>query len=123
MRGFAAVVHNAYDQYQASGNAAPLTKLRTALQPAMAKPNPGRRYLYLRLSQQEPFDILYFTPAVTAIANLDDRSYSVAPELLYTGVTDLELRLRVFFLSGERLTEFGEKQNDQRVEFRVRYFF
>jgi hypothetical protein len=82
-----------------------------------------RRYLYLRLSQKEPFDILYFTPALTVIANLDDGSRSVAPELLYTGITNLELRLRLFFLSGDRLTDFGEKQNDRRLELRARYYF
>ncbi len=89
----------------------------------MAKPNPGRRYLYLRLSQQEPFDILYFTPALTTIANVDDHSYSVAPELLYTGITNLELRFRVFWLRGAQLTDFGEKQNDRRIELRARYYF
>jgi len=123
MRTFASVVHGAYNQYQATANAAPLTKLRTALQPAMMQPNPGRRYLYLRLSQQEPFDILYFTPALTTIANVDDHSYSVAPELLYTGITNLELRFRVFFLRGARLSDFGEKKNDRRLELRARYYF
>jgi hypothetical protein len=123
MRNFASTVHSAYDQYQTTGNAAPLTKLRTALLPAMARPNPGQRYLYLRLSQQEPFDILYFTPALTLIANADDRSYSVAPELLYTGVTNLELRFRVFWLHGAPLSDFGEKLNDRRLELRARYYF
>jgi hypothetical protein len=123
MRTFASTVHDAYEQYQATGNAAPLAKLRTALQPALMQPNPGRRYLYLRLSQNQPFDILYFTPALTTIANVDDHSYSVAPELLYTGVTNLELRFRVFWLRGARLTDFGEKQNDRRIELRARYYF
>jgi hypothetical protein len=123
MRTFATVVHNDYYQYQLTGNAAPLTMLRTALQPALAQPNPGQRYLYLRLSQQEPFDIPYFTPALTTIANLDDHSYSVAPELLYTGVTNLELRFRVFWLHGARLSDFGEKQYDRRLELRARYYF
>ena len=123
IRTFASVVHNDYDQYQVTGNAAPLTRLRTALQPAFAQPNPGQRYLYLRLSQQEPFNILYFTPALTTITNLDDHSYSIAPELLYTGVTNLELRFRVFWLRGERLSDFGEKQFDRRLELRARYYF
>jgi hypothetical protein len=68
----------------------------------------------LRLNQKDLFDILYFTPALAVIANLDDGSRSVAPEIVYTGVTDLELRFRLFFLSGDRLTDFGEKQNDRR---------
>ncbi|HYA37966.1 MAG TPA: hypothetical protein VEI74_06820 [Candidatus Methylomirabilis sp.] len=123
MRTFASVVHSAYAQYQVTGNAAPLTMLRTALQPALAQPNPGQRYLYLRLSQSEPFDVLYFTPALTTITNVDDHSYSIAPELLYTGVTNLELRFRVFWLRGAQLTDFGEKQNDRRLELRARYYF
>jgi hypothetical protein len=35
----------------------------------------------------------------------------------------LELRLKVSFISGERLSDYGEKQNDSRVEFRARYYF
>lgn len=66
---------------------------------------------------------MYFTPALTVIANLDDGSTSAAPELAYTGVTNLDLRLRLFFLSGNQLTDFGEKQNDRRLELRMRYFF
>jgi hypothetical protein len=50
-------------------------------------------YLYLRISQKEPFNILYFTPAITGMMNLNDKSVSISPELLYTGITNLELRL------------------------------
>ncbi|HJW81600.1 MAG TPA: hypothetical protein VJ396_05085, partial [Acidiferrobacterales bacterium] len=106
-----------------AGDTTLLERLRAAAQPALLRPNPMRRYLYLRVSQKEPFDILYFTPALTVIANLDDGSRSIAPELLYTGVTNLELRLRTLFLSGDRLTDFGEKQNDRRLELRARYYF
>ena len=60
---------------------------------------------------------------LTLIVNTDDRSYSVAPELLYTGVTNLELRFRVFWLHGARLSDFGEKQNMRRLELRARYYF
>jgi hypothetical protein len=55
--------------------------------------------------------------------NLNDGSYSLTPELLYTGITNLELRLRTGFIIGTRNTEFGEKQNDYRLEFRVGYYF
>ena len=116
-------VHDAYAQYQLSADPTALSRLRTAFQPVLMQPNPGRNYLYLRMSQNQPFDILYFTPALTVIANLDDHSYSVAPEVTYTGVSNLELRLRVFWLNGGRLTDFGEKQNDRRIELRVRYYF
>jgi hypothetical protein len=85
--------------------------------------NPGRQYLYLRASNKEPFDILYFVPAITLIANLEDQSYSLTPELLYTGVNNLELRLKAYILQGDAYTEFGEKPNDNRLEVRARYYF
>ncbi len=85
--------------------------------------NPMKDYLYLRISQREPFDILYFTPSITGIYNLNDRSYSLSPEFLYSGVTNLELRLKGSFLKGGPGTEYGEKLNDYRVEIRARYYF
>lgn len=85
--------------------------------------NAGQQYLYFRASNKEPFDILYFTPAITAITNLEDQSFSASPEINYTGVNNLEMRLKGTWLHGDKLTEFGEKQNDSRIEFRVRYFF
>ena len=85
--------------------------------------NPAREYLYIRISQKEPLDILYFTPSITGIANMADQSFSLSPELLYTGITNLELRLKTGFIGGERLSEYGERQNDYRVEFRMRYYF
>ena len=85
--------------------------------------NPMKDYLYLRVSQSEPFNILYFTPAITTVFNVDDRSFNLTPELLYTGVTNLELRLRTSFISGVSNSEFGEKMYDIRLEFRARYYF
>ena len=85
--------------------------------------SPLRDYLYFRASQKEPFDILYFTPSLTAIVNLRDGSYSVAPELLYAGRGNLELRARAIFLGGGRGTDFGEKQNERRIELLARIYF
>ena len=67
--------------------------------------------------------MLYWTPAITSIVNLSDRSYSLSPEVMYAGVTDLELRLKASFLSGGSLSEYGEKQNEYRAEFRARFYF
>jgi hypothetical protein len=122
MRDYFSFVHTAYDQFLATGDSTLLARAR-AVQSSYVRPDPMRRYLYLRSSWKEPFDILYFTPALTAIANPDDSSYQVTPELLYTGITNLELRLRLFLLRGDPLTDFGEKPNDQRFELRVRYYF
>jgi hypothetical protein len=43
--------------------------------------------------------------------------------LLYTGITNLELRLKASFLSGQLLSEYGKKQNDYRVEARYGIIF
>lgn len=98
-------------------------KAASLAQAGYSRPNPGRDYLYLRASAKEPFDLLYFSPALTAIVNLDDRSYSLAPELVYTGVTNLELRARAVFLHGDRHTDFGEKPNRLRFEVYARLYF
>ena len=80
-------------------------------------------YLYVRFSQKEPFDILYFTPSFTWMMNTDDQSWSLTPELLYTGITNWEFRLRTGIIVGARNSDFGEKQNGYRIELRVGYYF
>ena len=80
-------------------------------------------YLYIRISQKEPFNILYFTPAITGIMSLNDKSVSISPELAYPGITNLALRLKAMALVGQNRSEYGEKPNDYRVELRVRYYF
>jgi hypothetical protein len=105
-----------------SANPALFNKARQ-ISPAYARANAGRGYLYLRASQKEPFDIVYFTPSLTLIANLADRSWSLTPELLYTGITNLDLRLRASWLHGSDYSEFGEKQNQRRLELLARFYF
>jgi hypothetical protein len=117
------LIDQAYDQYLNTGSSALLGKASNLSQGNYSRPNAGLDYLYLRVSQKEPFDILYFTPALTTIMNLRDPSFSIAPEVAYTGITNLELRFKVTFLVGGEGTEFGEKPNDYRLEFRARYYF
>jgi hypothetical protein len=106
-----------------AGPASALYPRAQALTPMYARPTPLRDYLYLRVSQKEPFDILYLTPALTTIVSLADRSYSIAPELGYTGFKDIELRARAIFLGGGHDTDFGSRQNRRRVELLMRLFF
>ena len=122
-RDYFTFVHNAYDSYLTTGNDALLQKASIVTEKNYARPNAGQQYLYLRVSQKDPFDVLYWTPAVTAIMNAEDRSCSLSPEIAYTGITNLELRLKGIFLAGDPLSEFGEKPYDYRVEMRARYYF
>jgi hypothetical protein len=122
LRDYFAFVDDGYTRFAATGDSADLLLARE-VQNAYARANAGRRYLYLRSSWKEPFDLLYFTPALTAIANLDDRSYQLTAEGSYTGIGNLEIRLRLSLLHGGALTEFGEKPNQGRAELRLRYYF
>jgi hypothetical protein len=123
MNDFFSSVNKGYNQFLSTGNTSLLGKAANLAEGNYGRNTPATDYLYLRISQKEPFDILYFTPAVTTIMNVKDQSFSFVPELLYTGFTNLELRLKTFFLVGGGNTEFGEKQNDFRIEFRARYYF
>jgi hypothetical protein len=78
---------------------------------------------YVKVSQKEPFDIVYFTPSLTWMVNLADKSWSLTPELLYTGITNLDLRLRATWLHGKSYSEFGEKQNRRKLELMARFYF
>ncbi|MCK5035135.1 MAG: hypothetical protein KAS73_04510, partial [Candidatus Sabulitectum sp.] len=78
---------------------------------------------YTKFSQKEPYDILYLSPGLTTIVNLDDSSFSVSPEVIYTGITNWEMRLRFSYLGGGKSSEYGEKLNRNKLEVRLRYFF
>ena len=123
MRDYFSFINKGFDTFVSTGSDASLKKAATITAGNYGRPNAMRDYLYLRVSQKEPFDILYFTPSLTGILNMSDKSFSLSPELLYAGITNLELRLKASFISGERLSDYGEKQNDSRVELRARYYF
>ena len=123
MEDYFSFVDKGYEAFLSTGKDTMLKKAQKLTEGRYGRMNPMTDYLYLRISQKEPFDILYFTPAITWIFNMDDRSFSLSPELLYTGITNLELRLKGTVLAGEEFSEYGEKQNDYKVEFRVRYYF
>lgn len=101
----------------------PTTPVLAARQAGYGAAQPMRDYLYIKLSQKEPFDALYWNAGAAAIVNLHDGSASLVPEVIYTGITDLEMRGRLALLTGGRHTDYGERPNDWRVEFRLRYFF
>ena len=123
MRDYFLFIDKGYNSYISSGSDAILKRASSITEGSYGRINPMKDYLYLRISQKEPFDILYFTPSITGLLNITDRSYSLIPEFLYTAVTNLELRLRAAIASGERLSEYGEKPSDYRIEFRARYYF
>ena len=116
-------IDRGYNLYHSSGDDSLLKTASHITKESYGRMNPMRDYLYLRISHKEPFNILYLTPAITGIFNIKDKSFFISSELLYNAITNLELRLKTTFLIGDKYTEYGEKQNDYRVELRVRHYF
>lgn len=120
---FYGLVTAAHQLYEATADNSLYLRADQLSQGAYGQPQLGRNYLYARLTWKEPFELLSFTPGCTALVNLDDDSFSLSPEAVYSGLTNWELRLRFTLLAGADFSEYGEKQNDNRLELRLRYFF
>jgi len=123
MENFYSLIDLTYQSYLLSGDDSQLKFLSGAASKAYRTFAPMQDYLYLRISQKEPWNIVYFISSFTSIFNLTDKSFSLTPELLYSPITNLELRAKITILMGKGGSEFGEKQNDFRLEFRGRYYF
>jgi hypothetical protein len=123
MQDFFPFVNTGYDTYLSTGKATQIEKASNLLSGNYGKNSPMQDYLYLRVSQDEPFGLLYWTPAISSVINLSDGSFQVIPELTCTRITNWEFRFRTYLLVGGTDTEFGNKQNDYRTELRVRYYF
>lgn len=80
-------------------------------------------YLYLKLSQPEPFDILYFTPSVYLLHNMNDNSEMIGGELNYSRFGDLNMKLKYNLMFGEENSEFGEKISSDKINFLMEYVF
>ena len=71
-KNFYRFVERGYQQFRTSGNEIAITRANQLAKQAYGRPNAGRDYLYLRVSQKEPYDILYLTPSLISIVNLKD---------------------------------------------------
>ncbi|MEK7827707.1 MAG: hypothetical protein AAB299_08270, partial [Thermodesulfobacteriota bacterium] len=120
---FYQLVDTAFAQLERTGSSVLLPKALALSQGGYGRPNAGKDYLYFRAQQKDALGIVYFQAAVTAMMNLQDRSYQLTPELQYSGVKNLDLRLRLLLLQGANMTDFGEKQNSGKLEFYARYYF
>jgi hypothetical protein len=119
---FLGFVDEAYEDFMTRGGDE-LLKEAQALRRTFATANPMRNYLFFRASQKEPLGMLYLTPGILSIVNLDDKSFLLTPEVQYSPMTNLVLRIRTVFLVGARGTEYGGKPSDFRLEVRARFFF
>jgi len=113
----------ALEEWDRTGRNEILQRANLVTRPLSMGRNLGTDYLYVRVSQKEPFDILYFNPWAAAVVNLQDLSFNVQPGMTWVPVTNLEINFRVGIPIGPPGTEFGEKPDALRPEFWVRYYF
>ncbi|MEA3280429.1 MAG: hypothetical protein U9Q38_07505 [Thermodesulfobacteriota bacterium] len=123
MEDYFALIENGYQKYINSQSMAKLSKSRQYGRRFYNQQTVMKDYFYLKTSQKEPFDILYFTPSVASIYNINDKSASITPQITYAPITNLELDLKATFLLGKDHTEFGEKLNDYKIYASVKYYF
>ena len=123
MRDYYGFVDNAFSACEQNGSAESAMQARALSEGGFGRQNPMRDYVYVRASQPDAFGVVYLTPAVFGILNLNDRSFALTQETSYRPEENTEYRTQVSFISGGAASEYGEKQNDLRLEFRGRFFF
>lgn len=84
----------------------------------------GRNYLYVNLTQKEPFGVLYLTvsPAM-CIYNVDDSSMLLIHELNYKPFTNYEMILRAISAFGTSNSEFANRGPKRKIEFWLSVYF
>ncbi|BCS88228.1 hypothetical protein [Pseudodesulfovibrio sediminis] len=122
MRRYYSLIEEGYEAYTTTGSGNLLRQSNKVASEYNAS-SAGRDYLYLRVSQKEPFDILYLTPTLTTIINLGDGSFTLNPEVSYLMTPTLELKPRLTIPIGPSQSEFGEKVNKCTAELRFTYFY
>ena len=123
MEAYFEFIGRGYESWTVSGDQRVLTLASRATEAGYGRMNPMRNYVYGRVNQPDALGVLYLTLGGSAIVNVDDGSYTLLPEVQYKPAENFELRLLANIQRGGAWTEFGEKQADVRLEFRVRYYF
>ncbi|MBN1356710.1 hypothetical protein JXA40_10660 [bacterium] len=113
----------AFDSAMADQDASLLSTLKSFQKDNLTGQFLMKDYFYLKVSQPEPFDILYFTPFAYVIYNLNDGSCRMGLELNYSRFENLEIILRQNHFPAHRKTEFGEKATGYKIEFYIKWYF
>lgn len=113
------VVALADDAVQPGADPALMPRAVRLYEGSFARQKPMRNYAYLRASH----DTLPFTPSIRATVNLQDGSYTVTPELLYSDHRRWGLRARLYLHGGGAGTEYGERHYSHCIELRLHYHF
>ena len=82
-----------------------------------------KNYLYSKFSHPEPFNVLYFTPSIFVLYNLNDNSKMIGVEFSYSRFNNLNLKLKYNLLSGNLNSEFGGKISSKKLSLLIDYTF
>jgi len=110
-------------QFAVSGNPDLLPAIKKYQSESFSSQFLMKDYLYAKISQPEPFDILYFTPSVFVLYNLNDKSEMIGGEFNYSRFENLNLKLKYNLMFGEEDSEFGEKISSNKISFLMEYAF
>lgn len=80
-------------------------------------------YIYLKFTQPEPFDWVYFSPSIYAIYNLEDKSAIIGAPMSYSPVNNFSVTLWPTIMIGEDDSEFGSKQIQSKFDLWMRFYF
>ena len=115
-RDFVALTNNAS---RPGADGALMARARMLASGGFGRAKAMQNYWYFRASHT----IGPATPSLRFAVNLQDRSYSFTPELLYNVRSHWGVRARFTILGGGTATEYGEKYYSRRAEIRVHYHF
>ncbi len=82
-----------------------------------------QNYLYLKVTQPEPFDMVYFSPSIYAIYNLEDKSAIIGAPISYSPVNNFSVTFWPTIMIGNEDSEFGSKQIKSKFDLWVKYYF
>lgn len=115
-RDFGMLAQNAV---QAGPDSTLLARARSAADGQYGRSKPMQDYLYVRASRA----LIPFSPSIRATINLQVRSFSVAPELAYSGYRHWGIRLRYTLTEGGSGAEYGEKYYSRILDVLAHYHF
>lgn len=81
------------------------------------------RYFINKITQKDPFNILYWSVYFMDTFNLDDRSHQNSLGVIYTGFKNLELDFSIAKMSGDTTSEYGSKLIETYSWLQIKYSF
>lgn len=99
------------------------TKALSYLSQIQQRKTINQNYGYLKVSVKEPFDWLYFTPSISWLGNLDDKSSNILTQLSYAPGDNWTTLFSWQTMSGEKYTQYGENVIQDKLSLLINYSF